>query len=93
MSGNVGESASSGQNVFSVKNTFDVRASSIASVPDVSVEDVECDKGRRYSVADLDQCDKYAECDNGVKNILLCPDGFAFSLHKSQCDYLSKVHT
>ena len=30
-------------------------------------------------------------CYQGVKNILLCPDGFAFSLEKSQCDYLSKV--
>jgi len=45
-----------------------------------------------YKVPDAEQCDKYAECFNGVKTILLCPDGFAFDLRLNHCDYLTKVN-
>ena len=59
----------------------------------VLVDEVLCEATSiGYIVPDAEQCDKYAECFNGVKTILLCPDGFAFDLHHKHCDYLIKVN-
>jgi len=76
-----------------VKNTFDISSSSVKTTPQKSVEEVECKKTEvGYKVGDKDQCDRYVDCSpDGVKTISLCPDGLAFSITKSQCDYLTKV--
>ena len=76
-----------------VKNTFDISSSSVKTTPQKSVEEVECKKTEAgYKVGDKDQCDRYVDCSpDGVKTISLCPDGLAFSITKSQCDYLTKV--
>lgn len=76
-----------------VKNTFDINSSSVKRTPQKSVEEVDCKNTEvGYKVGDKDQCDRYVDCSpDGVKTISLCPDGLAFSISKSQCDYLTKV--
>ena len=78
-----------------VKNTFDISSASVSSVSTAqeSLEDIQCEEGVvGYKLGDSEQCDKYLHCSpTGVKTISLCPDGFAFDLAKSECDYLTKV--
>jgi len=79
-----------------VKNTLDIRTANVVSPvskPLESVEDVQCQRtGVGYKVADKTQCDRFVDCNpDGVKTISLCPDGLAFSVSKSHCDYISKV--
>ena len=78
-----------------VKNTFDISAANVATVTTAqeSLEELQCEEGVvGYKVGDPEQCDKYLHCSpEGQKTISLCPDGFAFSLAKAECDYLSKI--
>ena len=76
-----------------VKNTFDISSTKVVSSPQETAEEIKCKQtGVGYKVGDKDQCDRFVVCSpDGVKTISLCPDGLAFSLQKSQCDYLTKV--
>ena len=78
-----------------VKNTFDISSANVVTVSAAQdkLEDIQCEEGLvGYKLGDPEQCDKYLHCSpDGVKTLSLCPDGFAFSLAKSECDYLTKV--
>ena len=78
-----------------VKNTFDISSATVVTVSTAqeSLEELQCEEGVvGYKLGDPEQCDRYLHCSPaGVKTISLCPDGFAFSLAKSECDYLTKV--
>ena len=78
-----------------VKNTFDISSANLVTVSTAQdkLEDIDCGEGVvGYKLGDPEQCDKYLHCSPaGVKTLSLCPDGFAFSLAKSECDYLTKV--
>jgi len=49
-------------------------------------------RSESYRTADLEQCDKYFECNiKGEEKENLCPDGLVFDEKSQNCDYPSKV--
>merc|ERR1712241_68155 len=59
-----------------------------------SKDNYECDpKDDTYRTADVEQCDRYVECNiKGEESVQLCPDGLVFDVKSERCDYPAKVN-
>lgn len=59
-----------------------------------SEDNYECDpQDDAYRTADMEQCDRYVECNiKGEESVQLCPDGLVFDVKSERCDYPAKVN-
>ena len=99
--GNVGVKANSGSRPMNGKTAANLRSETIPEAPAVhtikdegarsSPGNEDCAAPGVYRVADPGQCDQYTECRDGVRTVLRCPSGLAFSAARAECDLLARV--